>query len=98
MNTKETKLNIIHAGQKAVDELIKVEDMPRKHLEHAFIKYCPDKMTFIKEKQFKVGIVFDITDDSIEELHRKILLIVKTSHTPSLGDKILENLDIREVE
>ena len=28
MNTKETKLNIIHAGQKAVDELIKVAKEP----------------------------------------------------------------------
>ena len=89
---------VAYYKSESMDELIKVEDMPRKHLEHAFIKYCPDKITFIKEKQFKVGIVFDITDDSIEELHRKILLIVKSSHTPSLGDKILENLDIREVE
>ena len=28
MNTKETKKNIIHAGQKAVDELIKVAKEP----------------------------------------------------------------------
>ena len=88
---------VAYYKSESMDELIKVEDMPRKHLEHAFIKHAPKTIHFIEEKQFRVEIIFDITEDSEEELYRKILTIVNMSHKPSLGDKIMQNLTITEV-
>ena len=79
-------------------ELIKVSNMHRNHLENAFIKNCPNKISTISEKEFLVEIKFMTTDDNIEELRNKFEVLAQDVNIPSIGEKILYNLIITEVD
>ena len=77
-------------------ELMRVSDMNRVHLENAFVKYCSDKITTMPE--FLVEIKFTTTDDNEAELREKFLVLAKSANIPSIGEKILYNLTVTEID
>jgi len=90
--------NVPYYYSDSKNELIKVSEMHRNHLENALIKLCPDKIRTISEKEFLVEIKFITTDDNIEELRNKFEVLAQDVNIPSIGEKILYNLIITEVD
>tara|TARA_R110002020_G_scaffold92079_2_gene223215 strand:+ start:1185 stop:1472 length:288 start_codon:yes stop_codon:yes gene_type:complete len=80
------------------NELMKVSDMHRVHLENAFIKHCSDKVTTMSEPEFLVEIKFTTTDDNEAELREKFFSLAKSANIPSIGEKILYNLTVTEID
>ena len=89
---------VAYCFSESKSELMRVSDMNRVHLENAFVKYCPHKITTMSEPEFLVEIKFTTTDDNEAELREKFLVLAKSANIPSIGEKILYNLTVTEID